>query len=102
MKLRFKKIKENPVSLLRKVGYVFQHEENSEMSFVRELAKAGYPRFHIYTKMEGADLVVNIHLDQKKETYGDSTRHHGEYDNAGPVKEEAQRIWDIAWQYCEN
>ena len=102
MKLRFKKIKENPVTIFQRVGYSFQREEKGEMSFVRELARAGYPRFHIYAKMEGADLIVNIHLDHKKETYGDSTRHHGEYDNDGAVKTEAERIWDIAWKYCEN
>jgi len=102
MKLRFKKIKENPTTIFQRVGYSFQRQEKGEMSFVRELARAGYPRFHIYAKMEGADLIVNIHLDHKKETYGDSTRHHGEYDNDGAVKTEAERIWDIAWKYCEN
>ena len=102
MKLRFKKIKENPATIFRSVGYAFQREDNGEMSFVREMAKAGYPRFHIYTKMDGHDLIVNLHLDQKKETYGEGTRHHGEYDNSGPVNVEAKRIWDIAWRYCEQ
>jgi len=41
------------------------------------------------------NLIINIHLDQKKETYGDSTRHHGEYENEGPLKIEVGRIMKI-------
>ncbi len=65
------------------------------MSFVRPLARAGYPRFHVYTKLEGSDLVVNIHLDQKKHTYGDDTRHHGEYEESPVLTEEVARIRQI-------
>lgn len=62
------------------------------MSLIRPLAHAGYPRFHMYAFTEGFNLVINIHLDQKKETYGDSTRHHGEYENEGALKSEVERI----------
>lgn len=92
MKIKIEAIKASPVSLLRRVGYVFQRKEGDEMSFIRPLARAGYPRFHMYTKVEGIDLIINIHLDQKKETYGNDTRHHGEYENDGPLKEEVARI----------
>ncbi|EKE15602.1 MAG: hypothetical protein ACD_11C00118G0002 [uncultured bacterium] len=92
MKIKIESIRENPVSLLRRAGYIFQRKDGNEMSFVRPLARAGYPRFHIYTKVEGIDLIINIHLDQKKETYGDDTRHHGEYENDGPLKDEVERI----------
>ena len=95
MKIRIQNIKENPASLLRRVGYIFQRNEGSEMSFVRSLARAGYPRFHIYTHLEDLDMVVSIHLDQKRETYGESTRHHGEYADEGALKEEAERIKSI-------
>jgi len=77
---------------MRKAGYVFQRHELNEMSFTRPLASGGYPRFHIYCHTEGLNLSISLHLDQKKETYGDSTRHHGEYDNSGAVKQEAERI----------
>ena len=95
MKIRIDSIKENPVNLLRRTGYAFQRKEGEKMSFVRPLARAGYPRFHIYTESEGQSLVINLHLDQKRETYGDATRHHGEYEDSKVVEEEAVRIRKI-------
>jgi len=95
MRLKIENIKENPVSLLRRAEYIFQRKEGDEMSFVRPLARAGYPRFHMYAHLEGICLVINMHLDQKKETYGEDTRHHGEYENEGALKEEALRIQKI-------
>jgi hypothetical protein len=92
MKLLIKNISENPVSLLRRAGYVFQRQENGEMSFVRVMAQSGYPRFHCYTKLAVIDLSLSLHLDQKKHTYGEGTRHHGEYENDGAVEEEGQRL----------
>ncbi len=92
MKIIVEKITDNPLTLLRRAGYVFQRQENGEMSFVRSLARAGYPRFHCYTKVEKTHLLLNFHLDQKRHTYGDNTRHHGEYENDGPTKEEAGRL----------
>lgn len=65
------------------------------MSFVRPLARGGYPRFHIYARMEGSDLLINIHLDRKKETYGESTRHHGEYEQEGPLAGEVERLREV-------
>lgn len=95
MKILIEAITENPVSLLRRAGYVFQREENGEMSFVRALASQGYPRFHCYTRLDKLALTLNLHLDQKKHTYGETTRHHGEYGNDGAVKEEAARLLGI-------
>jgi hypothetical protein len=95
MQIRIEKITENPVNVLRRIGYVFQRHEGDEMSFVRPLARAGFPRFHIYAKLEGSDLIINIHLDQKKETYGRDTRHHGEYADDGALGEEVKRIKSI-------
>lgn len=95
MKIFIEAVTENPVSLLRRAGYVFQREERGEMSFVRALASQGYPRFHCYTRIEKTTLTLNLHLDQKKHTYGETTRHHGEYENDGPVKDEALRLLEI-------
>lgn len=93
MKLLVKAPKDNPVSLLRRAGYAFQRKEGEESSFVRPLGSGGYPRFHIYERVEkNYSLSLSIHLDQKKETYGDDTRHHGEYGNDGALKEEVARI----------
>jgi hypothetical protein len=92
MQIEIKNIQENPVNTLRRLGYSFQRNEGSEMSFVRPFSASGYPRFHMYVKMNGADMTINIHLDQKKETYGQDTRHHGEYENEGALGEEVRRI----------
>lgn len=95
MRIIVQAITENPVSLMRKAGYAFQRKEEDEMSFVRVLASSGYPRFHCYTKVDKISFIVNFHLDQKKHTYGETTRHHGEYENDGPMKEEALRLLNI-------
>ncbi len=92
MKLKFENIKENPAVLLRRAGYIFQRNEGEQMSFIRPMARAGYPRFHMYAQLEGTILVINFHLDQKRETYGSGTRHHGEYEDEGPLQIEANRI----------
>lgn len=89
MKIIITEPTDNAVTIFRRAGYTFQRKDGEEMSFVRPLARAGYPRFHAYVKTQGKDMVVNFHLDQKRETYGDDTRHHGEYGNDGPLKEEA-------------
>ena len=95
MKIIVESITDNPVSLLRRAGYIFQREERGEMSFVRPFSRSGYPRFHCYTKLDKLSLHIHFHLDQKKETYGENTRHHGEYENEGPLKEEALRLLQI-------
>jgi hypothetical protein len=92
MKFEVKSIKENPVNMLRRLGYAFQRHEGQEMSFVRPFSASGYPRFHMYVKTEGSDMIINIHYDAKKETYGEGTRHHGEYENEGVLKEEVRRL----------
>jgi hypothetical protein len=95
MKITIEKIKQSPTNLLRRAGYIFQHGDNNEMSFIRPLARAGYPRFHMYASVAGTKLTINIHLDQKKETYGNNTRHHGEYEDEGALKVEVERIKNI-------
>jgi hypothetical protein len=43
-------------------------------------------------KYEKGSLLISIHYDAKKETYGDDTRHHGEYEEEGVLKEEVERL----------
>jgi len=95
MKIEVKNFKGSLVGIFRQAGYIFQHREEGEMSFIKPLAKSGYPRFHAYIIHEGKDLILKIHLDQKKETYGKNLRHHGEYGNDGPLKEETERLKKI-------
>jgi len=51
----------------------------------------GYPRFHIYIKEGKDNYLINLHLDQKRPSYGKYTAHSGEY-NSETVKIEAKRI----------
>lgn len=82
-----------PATALRRAGYQYQHTtDQGEMSFINPQARGGYPRFHMYTKLDGRDLHVSFHLDQKKHTYGDDTRHHGEYEESPALDQEAARI----------
>jgi len=95
MQLEIKNISSNPTNLLRRAGYAFQRQENNEMSFVRPFSASGYPRFHMYVKVVGSDMIINVHLDRKKETYGEDTRHHGEYENEGELAQEVKRLEGI-------
>lgn len=83
------------MNIMRRAGYAFQRREGAEMSFIMEMARGGYPRFHAYVHMEGMKLVINLHLDHKKETYGDATRHHGEYEDSPTVQKEKERILSL-------
>jgi len=83
--------KENIYNLMRKVGYHFQGEEKErqELSFVRP--PHGYPRFHLFLKTKGENLIFNLHLDQKKPIYKGAPAHAGEY-NGKIVENETERI----------
>lgn len=92
MKIEIENIKDNPLNLMRRAGYAFQRNEGGEMSFIRPFSRSGFPRFHIYARVLGSNLTISIHLDQKKETYGKDTRHHGEYGQEGALGEEVERL----------
>src|SRR3989344_3184892 len=55
-------LKDNINTLMRKIGYSFQgkDEKTGEMSCV--CPPRGYPRIHLYLKVEGDDLIFNLHL----------------------------------------
>jgi hypothetical protein len=92
MKLEISGVSENPVNMLRRAGYAYQRNEGNEMSFVRPFSASGYPRFHMYVKVENFNMIISIHYDAKKETYGEGTRHHGEYEDEGMLGEEVKRL----------
>ncbi|PIV45080.1 MAG: hypothetical protein COS25_01695 [Candidatus Nealsonbacteria bacterium CG02_land_8_20_14_3_00_37_10] len=87
-------LKDNIYNLARKIGYHFQgkEKEQEELSFVRP--PRGYPRFHIYLKVENDNLIFNLHLDQKRPIYKGTTAHSGEYEGE-IVEKEAKRIKQI-------
>jgi len=96
MKFIIKDSGENTVNLMRKAGYYFLPERKSELSFVRPLERSGYPRFHVYLKIdeENNQIIFNLHLDQKRPIYKGAPAHAGEYEGK-VVEAEAERIKQI-------
>jgi len=82
-------------NMMRQAGYYLERTEGEELVFVRPLSasRSGYPRFHIYLKVsrETQGAIVNLHLDQKKPSYGGVAAHSGEYDGE-LISREAERI----------
>lgn len=95
MKIKIDPLTENALTLMRRAGYTFQKNEGDEQAWVRVFGTSGYPRFHIYTKQEKLSLLVHIHLDHKKHTYGEDTRHHADYGGSAPVQEEVARLLTV-------
>ncbi|MFC1629881.1 hypothetical protein ACFL11_01530 [Patescibacteria group bacterium] len=87
---------ENLTTLTRKIGYVFQRQDEltGQSSIIRAFGRGGYPRFHIYLKIENENIIFNLHLDQKKPIYKGTSAHSGEYDGR-IVEQETQRIKQI-------
>ncbi|MDF1498325.1 MAG: hypothetical protein P1P85_03155 [Patescibacteria group bacterium] len=91
MKININKsdLKENLYNFMRKCGYAPFHD-----SYVKVLSSSGYPRFHIYINESDSQYVLNLHLDQKRPSYGKETAHNGEYDGK-VVEEEVNQIIKI-------
>jgi len=95
MKLIFQDLKDSLLNLMRRAGYGFERKDfkTGEDNYTRRLSSgADYPRFHAFAKKEGNDLIVNLHLDQKKASYGEWTAHSGEYQDSEILQKEAERI----------
>jgi len=84
-----KELKENLYSFMRKCGYAPFYE-----SYIKILSASGYPRFHIYVNENEIQYILNLHLDQKRSSYGKETAHSGEYDGK-VVEDEARRIEEL-------
>jgi hypothetical protein len=95
MKIIIKNLKENPVNIFRRAGYVFKNKGEDYLSFIRAFGKSGYPRFHIYAYPKEKETIIYLHLDQKKETYGKAKRHHGEYEDSPTLIREVERLKNI-------
>lgn len=97
MKILIENINDNPANALRRCGYHFERavEQTGEISAARDLGSGGFPRLHCYAQLIGGkDLLINLHLDQKRPVYRGTSAHGGEY--AGEiVEEEAARIKSI-------
>lgn len=78
--------------ILQRAGYKYIVDRHTgKDSFVKILSSSGYPRFHLYAEENGDNIVLLLHLDQKKPLYQGQTAHSGEYDSE-VVKEEIERL----------
>lgn len=82
-------LRESLYNFMRKCGYAPFYD-----SYTRVLSSSGYPRFHLYVNDEDDKFIFNLHLDQKRPSYGKETAHSGEYDGK-VVEDEADRIVDF-------
>lgn len=99
MKLTIPHFTKNPTAFMRSCGYAFEKEIRDEQAFVRRIAGYDYPKFHAYIHIEKTPmtndqcpmLIINLHIDQKKPSYGNHTAHSGDYDGA-LISQELERI----------
>lgn len=82
----------SPLEALRRAGYnYFKDPQSGEESFVLRLGSEFYPRFHVYVESSQATVTLDLHLDQKKPSYGSQSMHSGEY-TGSTVEVEMHRI----------
>ncbi len=84
----------NLPAVLRQAGYhPIIDKKTQQQSWVRNLGRGHYPRFHLYFKKQADKTVLKIHLDQKQQTIKIKglKRHAGEYDT-NVIKEEVSRL----------
>ena len=107
MTIRIQNFKQSPVDFMRSCGYAFDrevgpvkpngHGASAEASCMRRLTGHDYPRYHAYVKKDGTALIVNLHIDQGKPSYGSNHAHNGEYEGE-LVEREVERIRGFAEQ----
>lgn len=78
---------------IRRLGYALHRDRfASEVSYTRRAGTEFFPRYHLYYDERGGELILKLHLDQKKPSYGGGTHAHaGDYDGTA-VEREAARI----------
>lgn len=93
MKVTYDKaVMHSPLEVLRRAGYsAFTDPNTGIQSFELRPTSAAYPRFHLYVAEKNGEVSFNLHLDQKKPSYGDSHMHSGEYEGK-TVENEMRRI----------
>ncbi len=81
--------------LMRKCSYgQLVSRRTGQVSYARRFSAGEYPRFHAYVDMHDDGFQVNLHVDQKKPSYGSHTAHSGEYDGE-LVEREGARIRQV-------
>ena len=101
MKFRIKNTKGHNINTLTRAisyRYLDEDEEKKEHILIRPLEIGGYPRFHLFLKIDSEnknnEFIFNLHLDQKKPIYKGAPAHSADYEGEA-VEREAERIKEI-------
>lgn len=98
MQLRFTKLQidGNAVTFIRRCGYGEYYDKRMQKVSYMKRATMGnmFPRYHVYIVEQGNEVVVDLHLDQKRPSYEGTSMHAGEYEGTA-VEREAERICDL-------
>ena len=104
MKLRFQKPEVgNPAVFIRRCGYGEYYDKRlKKVSYMKRARITDmFPRFHVYIKERGDEVIFDLHLDQKRPSYEGTSMHAGEYEGAA-VEREARKIESFASKTSES
>ena len=100
MKLKFSKQQVgNATVFIRRCGYGEYYDRRMQKtSYMKRATMVQmFPRYHVYIEERGDEIVLDLHLDQKRPMYEGVSAHSGEYEG-GAVEREADRIYALARQ----
>lgn len=84
---------DTPRNLIRRAGYGEKPGYKGQISYTRRFTNAPYPQFHLYFELKGDGIQLNLHLDQKKATYSQSSHaHSADYDGSQVEREMARLV----------
>lgn len=91
------------VKLIKRCGYIeIKDRQTGETSFVHRVGPYFYPRFHLYIEKESPEeIILNLHLDQKRPSYSGCSAHSADY-GGEVVEKEAEGIKKIFQTYNKN
>lgn len=87
----------DPARFIRRCGYGEYYDRRlGKISYMKRARMTDmFPRYHVYLEERDEEVIVDLHLDQKRPSYGEETMHSGEYEG-GAVEREAARIQELA------
>lgn len=102
MKFKIKNnFSQNINNITRDCGYLYiVDRKTNKDSYIRKLTNDHYPRFHLYLKEVGDEIIFDLHLDQTSSRYNNQTAHNADYDSP-EVKNELIRIYQVLKKFIQ-
>lgn len=87
-------------TIIRRAGYAEHRDSYSTVvSYTHRLGPEFYPRYHVYIMPANGGVNFDLHIDQKRASYGGGTHAHaGEYEGT-TVEREIIRLRDFISKY---